>query len=77
MLSELYVHVATGNTNTRRVALAALVEACLAASGTVRALGHTAVTLAVMAVRAYLPAGDPRGRDGQVSPPRTRAEQFS
>jgi len=40
VLSELHVHVATG----RRAALAALVEACLAASGTVRALGPRRVS---------------------------------
>ena len=33
VLTELHVHVATGDTDTRRAALAALVEACLAASG--------------------------------------------
>ena len=46
VLSELHVHVATGNTDTRRAALAALVEACLAASGTVRVLGHAELAVA-------------------------------
>ena len=47
VLSELHVHAATGNSDTRRAALAALVEACIAAAGTVRALGHTALAVAV------------------------------
>ncbi|MGH3823181.1 MAG: helix-turn-helix domain-containing protein [Pseudonocardiaceae bacterium] len=47
VLSELHVHVATGDSDTRRAALAALVEACIAASGTVRALGHGALAVAI------------------------------
>ena len=61
VLSELHVHVATGNADTRRAALAALVEACLAVSGTVRALGHAEFAMAT-ARRAYDAAqllGDP------------------
>ena len=61
VLSELHVHAVTGDSDTRRAALAALVEACIAASGTVRALGHGALTAAV-ARRGYDAAellGDP------------------
>ncbi|MGH4012215.1 MAG: helix-turn-helix domain-containing protein [Pseudonocardiaceae bacterium] len=61
VLSELHVHAATGDSDTRRAALAALVEACIAASGTVRALGHGALATAV-ARRGYDAAqqlGDP------------------
>lgn len=47
VLRELHVHAATGTIDTRRVALAALVEACLAASGTARVLGHGALAVAV------------------------------
>jgi hypothetical protein len=47
MLSELHVHAAIGDSDTRRAALAALVEACIAASGAVRALGHGALAAAV------------------------------
>jgi transcriptional regulator with XRE-family HTH domain len=52
VLSELHVHTATGDSDTRRAALGALVEACIAASGTVRALGHGALAAAV-ARRGY------------------------
>ncbi|HEX2301903.1 MAG TPA: helix-turn-helix transcriptional regulator [Pseudonocardiaceae bacterium] len=52
VLAELQVHAATGRGDTRRVALAALVEACLAASGTARALGHGALAVSV-ARRGY------------------------
>jgi hypothetical protein len=52
VLSELHIHVATGDSDTRRAALAALVEACIAASGTVRALGYGALASAV-ARRGY------------------------
>ncbi len=61
VLSELHVHVVTGNPDTRRAVLAALVEACLAASGTVRVLGHAELAVAT-ARRAYDAAqllGDP------------------
>ncbi|HET9257090.1 MAG TPA: hypothetical protein VFO16_18095, partial [Pseudonocardiaceae bacterium] len=61
VLSELHVHVATGGGDTQRAALAALVEACIAASGTVRALGHGALAMAA-ARRGYDAAqqlGDP------------------
>ncbi len=61
VLSELHVHAATGDSDTRRAALAALVEACIAASGTVRALGHYSLAVAV-ARRGYDAAeqlGDP------------------
>jgi hypothetical protein len=61
VLSELHIHVATGDSDTRRAALAALVEACIAASGTVRALGYGALASAV-ARRGYdaaLRLGDP------------------
>jgi len=61
VLGELHVHAATGNSDTRRIALAALVEACIAASGTVRALGHGALAV-ILARRGYDAAeqlGDP------------------
>jgi transcriptional regulator with XRE-family HTH domain len=61
VLGELHVHAATGTSDTRRVALAALVEACIAASGTVRALGHGTLAV-VLARRGYDAAerlGDP------------------
>lgn len=61
VLTELHVHAATGDSDTRRVALAALVEACLAASGIVRVLGHGALAVAI-ARRGYDAAeqlGDP------------------
>jgi transcriptional regulator with XRE-family HTH domain len=61
VLSELHVHVAAGNADTRRAALAALVDACLAASGTVRVLGHAELAVAT-ARRGYDAAqllGDP------------------
>lgn len=52
VLSELHVRAATGDSDTRRTALAALVEACIAASGIVRALGHGALAVA-LARRGY------------------------
>jgi hypothetical protein len=61
VLSELHIHAVTGDSDTRRAALAALVEACIAASGTVRDLGHGALAVAV-ARRGYDAAeqlGDP------------------
>jgi transcriptional regulator with XRE-family HTH domain len=62
MLGELHVHTATGDSDTRRAALAALVEACIAASGIVRALGHGALAAAV-ARRGY-DAGEQLGDPG-------------
>jgi transcriptional regulator with XRE-family HTH domain len=61
VLTELHVHAATGDSDTHRTALAALVEACVVASGTVRDLGHGALAVAV-ARRGYDAAellGDP------------------
>ncbi|MGH3916971.1 MAG: helix-turn-helix domain-containing protein [Pseudonocardiaceae bacterium] len=61
VLSELHVLIATGDSDTRRAALAALMEACIAASGTIRALGHGALA-AALARRGYEAAeqlGDP------------------
>jgi transcriptional regulator with XRE-family HTH domain len=49
LLAELHVQAVTGDTDTRRAALAALVEACFVASGTARALGNA--DLAVAAAR--------------------------
>ncbi|MGH3904726.1 MAG: helix-turn-helix domain-containing protein [Pseudonocardiaceae bacterium] len=40
LLGELHVHVVTGNSDTRRVALAALAEACLVGASVARHLGH-------------------------------------
>ena len=40
LLSELHVHVVTGDSDTRRVALAALAEACLVGASIARHLGH-------------------------------------
>jgi transcriptional regulator with XRE-family HTH domain len=40
LLAELHVHVVAGRDQTRRQALAALVEACFVASGTARMLGN-------------------------------------
>ncbi|MBV9163497.1 MAG: helix-turn-helix domain-containing protein [Pseudonocardiales bacterium] len=61
VLGELHVHAVTGDSDTRRAALAALVEACLTASGIARALGHSSLAVAV-ARRGYDAAerrGDP------------------
>jgi len=61
VLSELHVHAVTGDSDTRRAALAALVEGCIAASGTVLALGRTSLA-AALARRGYDAAerlGDP------------------
>ncbi len=49
LLAELHVHAASSDTDTRRTALAALVEACFVASGTARSLGN--FDLAVHAAR--------------------------
>ena len=60
VLAELHVQAATGDGQTRQAALGALVEACLAAAGTARHLGH--LDLAVHAARrgydAALATGD-------------------
>ncbi len=61
VITELHIQAATGDSDTRRAALAALVEAGIAASGTVRALGHGSVA-EVLAQRGYDAArllGDP------------------
>ncbi len=61
MLNELHVHAATRDSDTCRVALAALAEACIAAAGTVGYLRHGALAVAV-ARRGYDAAellGDP------------------
>lgn len=49
LLAELHVHAVTGDPDTQRAALAALIEACFVASGTARALGNP--DLAVAAAR--------------------------
>jgi transcriptional regulator with XRE-family HTH domain len=49
LLLELHVHAATGDGDTRRAALSALVEACFVASGVARNLGN--VDLAIHAAR--------------------------
>lgn len=49
LLTELHVHAVTGDTPTRRTALAALAEACFVASGNARNLGNH--DLAVLAAR--------------------------
>jgi len=48
-LIELHISAVTGDTENRRAALAALTEACIAAAGTARQLGH--LELAVQAAR--------------------------
>jgi transcriptional regulator with XRE-family HTH domain len=47
VLMELHVHAITGDSDTRRAALAALVEACIAAAGIGRALGRSALAVAL------------------------------
>lgn len=47
LLVELHVHAVTGDTDTRRAALAALVESCLVASGVARQLGNPDLAVAV------------------------------
>jgi transcriptional regulator with XRE-family HTH domain len=61
VLTELHAYAVTGDTDTRRAALTALVEACIAASGTVRAIGHgtLAAALAKRAEQAARQIGDP------------------
>jgi len=45
VLTELHVHVVTGNTETRRLALATLVEACRVAFGTAKNIGQPTIAL--------------------------------
>ncbi|MGH3886578.1 MAG: helix-turn-helix domain-containing protein [Pseudonocardiaceae bacterium] len=45
VLTELQVHVVTGNTETRRAALTALVEACLVALSTAKNIGQPTIAL--------------------------------
>jgi transcriptional regulator with XRE-family HTH domain len=52
VITELHIQAVTGDSDTRRAALAALVEACIAASGTVRALGYGSLAEAI-AQRGY------------------------
>lgn len=61
LLAELHVHAATGNADTRRTALRALVEACFVASGTARTLGNLdlAINAARRAEDAARRLGDP------------------
>lgn len=47
LLAELHVHAVTGDADTRRAALAALVETCFAASGVARQLGNPDLAVAV------------------------------
>lgn len=72
VLGELHVHAATGTSDTRRVALAALVEACIAASGTVRALGHGTLQSRPSA-SASASCADPRTRRSTSRWPLTSA----
>ncbi|MCA1702151.1 MAG: hypothetical protein LC808_02320, partial [Actinobacteria bacterium] len=60
VLTELHVHVVTGDTDTRRVALAALSEACLVGASVARHLGHAdlAVATARRGVDAAQALGD-------------------
>ncbi|MGH4024196.1 MAG: helix-turn-helix domain-containing protein [Pseudonocardiaceae bacterium] len=61
VLTELHIHASSGPDSARRAALATLVEACMAASGIVRALGHGALAVSI-ARRGYDAAqrlGDP------------------
>jgi transcriptional regulator with XRE-family HTH domain len=61
LLTELHVHAVTGDSDTQRAALAALVEACFVASGTARMLGNhdLAVQAARRAEEAAQQLGDP------------------
>ncbi|MGH3829381.1 MAG: hypothetical protein ACRDRS_02855 [Pseudonocardiaceae bacterium] len=61
MLSELHVYAVTGDSDAQRVALAALAEACIAASCVALNLGHTslAVTIARRGYDAAERLGDP------------------
>ena len=52
LLIELQVHVVCGDSDTRRAALAALVETCMAAQGLARTLGHAELAL-TLARRGY------------------------
>ncbi|HEV7651311.1 MAG TPA: helix-turn-helix transcriptional regulator [Actinophytocola sp.] len=47
LLAELHVHAVTGDTDTRRAALAAVVETCFAASGVARQLGNPELAVAI------------------------------
>jgi transcriptional regulator with XRE-family HTH domain len=61
LLAELHVHAVTGDTDTKRAALAALVETSFAASGVARQLGNPdlAVGLASRGEEAARRLGDP------------------
>ncbi len=60
MLTELHVHAVVGDTDTRRAALVALVEACRVAFGVTKNLGHPEVA-AHAARRGYdAPGGSAR-----------------
>jgi transcriptional regulator with XRE-family HTH domain len=61
LLAELNVHIASGDSDSRRIALGALVEACFVASGTARTLGNLdlAVHAASRAQDAARRLGDP------------------
>jgi transcriptional regulator with XRE-family HTH domain len=61
LLAELHVWAVTGDDNTKRTALSALVEACFVASGTARTLGNPdlAVHAAERAEDAARRLGDP------------------
>ncbi|WP_367136516.1 helix-turn-helix domain-containing protein [Saccharothrix sp. HUAS TT1] len=61
LLTDLHVHVVTGNAADRRVALAALVEACVVACGVARSLGNAdlAVTAAGRGGEAARRLGSP------------------
>lgn len=47
ILTELHAQAARGNEDNRRAALAALVEACMAAQGLARTLGHSELALTI------------------------------
>lgn len=47
LLAELHVHAVTGGSDTKRVALAAIVETCFAASGVARQLGNPDLAVAL------------------------------
>ena len=61
LLTELHVHAATGTPEARRVALAALVEACAVAFGIARQLGHPQLAVQAMdrGLAAAVRLGDP------------------
>ena len=64
LLIELQVHVVSGDSDTQRAALAALVETCMAAQGLARTLGHAELAL-TLARRGY-DAARRLGRDDLV-----------